>query len=134
MGRINIRRGDLVNLHRRKTPGLGIVLEREAHTLQKLETEGVYDLFMEMYVGAPNWRAKKKACDYLIRESELNSDLVYAFLINNAFYGMRRFPDADRFKRDFILVRWLQRPSDYGSNKLSKDISWLPADWFKKLN
>mgnify|MGYP003629236355 CR=1 FL=1 len=89
MGRISIRRGDLVNLHRRKTPGLGIVLEREAHTLQKLETEGVYSLFMEMYVDAPNWRAKKKACDYLIRESELNNDLVYAFLIRFGHLSIR---------------------------------------------
>jgi site-specific DNA-adenine methylase len=89
---------------------------------------------MDMYAGAPNWRSKKKACDYLISESELDDDLVYAFLVNNSFYGMYRFPKAEKFKRDFILVKWLKHPSDYGTNKMREDISWLPTDWFKKLS
>jgi hypothetical protein len=124
----------LVSLYRRKIPGLGIVLVREEDAFHKLESGQSYNLFMDMYSDAPSWRAKKKACDYLISESELDEDLVYSFLINNAFYGNRAAPMPENLKRDFVMIRWFKHPSDYGADKMREDISWLPTDWFKKLS
>ena len=134
MGRLDVKKGDLVCLYRRKTPGLGIVMDREDDTYEKLESNPNYYVFMDLYVGATNWRAKKKACDYLLLNSGLDEDLVYAFLICNSFYGANGAPSWKKFKRDFILVKWFTLPSNYESDRIHKDILWLPTDWFKKVS
>lgn len=133
MARLDLKKGDLVCLFRRKTPGIGIVMRRHDSVLEELQEGSYYQFFMDMYLDAINWRARKKACDYLIINSELDEDLVYAFLLNNSFFGMGGTPNWKNMKSDFIYVRWFSSPSNYEASRLEKDILWLPTEWFKKL-
>jgi hypothetical protein len=128
-----IGRSDLVSLYRRKTPGLGIVLRRCPDALGLMEREETYQTFVEMYHQTNHWRSRHAACDYLMKMSALDSELVLAFLRYNTLYTKQGLTDPQRMKRDFVQVKWFSKPSAYEQARLKEETSWLPTDWFRKV-
>ena len=128
-----VEKSDLVMLYRRKKPGMGVVIKHYPNVLGLLEHSDAFQIFIEMYSAAHDWHRRKAACDLLVRESNLARDFVDAFLRYNAFFGANGRIDTSKMKTDFVLVQWIKRPSDYESDTIYGNQSWLPTDWFKKV-
>ena len=118
--------GDLVCMHRRKKKGVGIVLE---HTDDIIEYAGVGICFDEFISNITeidsDYNARQRYRDKLT-DCAQHPDMINTCLIYNA--GWARKP-----KKEFIRIRWFDRPSLYETSQITEQEQWCPADWVKKL-
>ena len=64
----------------------------------------------------------------------VDSEKAQVFLTyNTLFWNLKDTNDANRLKTQFVRVKWLQTPSNYGVKKIRSQIGWFPADWLKKV-
>jgi len=118
----NIKEGDLIQLERRKRPGLGIVLKQiddVASVLQIDNPRSATQAAQELM-----WYERGEYINQLGLESGL-PELTYKFFYYNAKW-------CKKYKNKLSYVRWFKRPSAFGSVELN-ECEWYPTDWLKTL-
>ena len=99
--------GDLVSLHRRKKPGIGIVIGHVPDLKNSL-----FLLFEDQSVGsAALWAAHQR--------------------YNKANHSSQSPPEFIHI--NFAQVNWTERPSEYHQKMKHDNIEWLPTSWLKKI-
>jgi hypothetical protein len=121
---MTIKKGDLVCLYRRKTKGLGIVLNY-------VEDVGVaLDIDVPKVLGklrsSNNRVTQALEISSMIRRSE-HKDLASDFFMYNEGW-------STKLKVQFAYVRWFKKPSNYESDTIYADAEWYPAEWLKTLD
>lgn len=121
---MTIKRGDLVCLYRRKTKGVGIVLEY------------VEDVGETLDINAKKVLEKLKSTDDVIVQAlEISSmvrsshhkDLASDFFMYNEGWG-------SKVKMQFAYVKWFKKPSNYEADSIYADAEWYPIEWLKTLD
>jgi len=119
--------GDLICMYRRKKKGMGIVLEKTDDIIESAQIgatfEEVHAKLLQLekdYNGRTKYKRE-------LREQAIRPELISACLLYNG-QGW-----AKKTKKQFVRVRWFDRPSLYESNETSADEEWCPTDWLKKL-
>jgi acyl-CoA reductase-like NAD-dependent aldehyde dehydrogenase len=72
---------------------------------------------------------------YLISfiDSIPDHELAQAFLMCNYFYNSPPQKKFIKFKKAFVLVRWLKKPSEYDRESISNTMGWYPLVWLKEM-
>ena len=110
--------GELVCLYRRKHKGIGIVLEKETLSDEKIK-------IIEIAQQA-DWKQKEELKQKALRATEQKSLIEAAFLYN-------LWQTNAKLKKDFVYIKWFQRPSEYEQTKTMTDADWFPLDWVGQI-
>ncbi len=110
--------GDLVCLYRRKKRGIGIVLEMATLSPEKLKIIEI--------AKKSDWHQKgslkQKALSNATHKELVEAAFLYNLWQTNA-----------KLKKDFVYIKWFQRPSEYDQTKTTTDADWFPLDWVKRI-
>ena len=127
MGRRNTKKtGALVKLYRRKTPGVGIILEttdtdsavRFARNTFNIRFKSIHKIKDRVGYGA--LREHKLAGKITEDEKKL---LTMLFMYGN-----------DRENRRFARVQWIQRPSAWETKTITAKSDWYPLDMLRTVS
>ena len=130
---MNIKVGELVSLYRRISPGLGIVVECSEDVIEDLGCRDELESFRRRWLETDNWSDRVDLRNDFI-DSVVDSEKAQVFLTyNTLFWNLKDTNDANRLKTQFVRVKWLQTPSNYGVKKIRSQIGCFPADWLKKV-
>lgn len=110
--------GDLVCLYRRKRQGIGIVLETATISHEKIK---IIEIAKEA-----DWK-RKGDLKRQVLDTSVNKNLVEAAFMYNLWQSNAKT------KKDFVYIKWLQRPSQYEQTKTSTDADWFPVDWVGRI-
>ena len=105
--------GDLVCMYRRRKKGMGIVLEA---TDDIVRLSGLDMSFEQLTEQLSTVRSDKIASRALI-----NTVLVF-----NAGW-------AKKPKKEFVRIRWFDRPSVFEAKESYYEEEWCPTDWVRKI-
>lgn len=78
------------------------------------------------------WRERQSYIDAFIDQVS-DRALARAFLMCNYFYSSPPQKKFVKFKKDFVLVRWIKKPSEYERDSISNITGWYPYEWLKEL-
>lgn len=121
-----IKVGDLVCMYRRKKKGMGIVLQHTPDLVQMAGLDLTFEQFMtEMEMVDKDYSERTKYKNALKERAEY-PELINTCLIYNAAW-------AKKPKKEFVRIRWFERPSLYETGQISEQEQWCPADWVRKL-
>ena len=121
-----IKVGDLVCMYRRKKKGMGIVLQ---HTTDLVELAGVgltFEEFMGKMDEIDNDYHKRKMYKKSVKDRAKYPELINACMIYNASW-------AKKPKKEFVRIRWFERPSLYENRQIKEEEEWCPADWVRRV-
>ena len=122
----NIKVGDLVCMYRRKNKGMGIVLEHTPDIIEKASAGITFDEFIETIEDIGSNYGARSAYKKKLEKAADHPSLVKTCLIYNASW-------AKKPKREFVRVRWFDRPSLYETSRITTDEEWCPIDWLKRV-
>ena len=111
--------GDLVCLYRRKHKGIGIILERVTLSKEKIKTIEI--------ARKSDWKQKAQLKRKALSE-ERRPELVEAAFLYNLWQANAKL------KREFVYIKWFQRPSEYDQTKTTSDADWFPLDWVGRIH
>ena len=130
---MRVKVGELVNMYRRNSPGLGLVIECCEDIVEDLGCREELGSFIGRWLETDDWSDRIDLRNDFI-DSVVDSEKAHVFLTyNTLFWNLKDANDANRLKTQFVRVKWLQRPSNYGVKKIRNQIGWFPADWLKKV-
>jgi len=112
--------GELVCLYRRKHKGIGIVLEKETLSDEKIK-------IIEIAQKEADWKQKEQLKRKAITEASQKGLIEAAFLYN-------LWQTNAKLKKDFVYIKWFQRPSEYEQTKTTADADWFPLDWVGRVH
>ena len=120
---MSVKVGDLVGFYRRKTPGMGIILERIEDVLEAagIDRAVAFDVAQNAE-GRTNWEKHnvvKELCGSTIDNGEF---LGLFFRYNESW--------CKKPKTSFVKIQWFKQPGSYES-RIAEAIGWYPADWVK---
>lgn len=121
-----VKVGDLVCMYRRKNKGMGIVLEYTSDIIEKASAGVTFDEFMETIENIGSNYGERSAYKKKLEKAAAHPGLVKTCMIYNASW-------AKKPKREFVRVRWFDRPSLYETSQISTDEEWCPIDWLKRV-
>ena len=113
--------GDLVCMGRRKTKGLGIVLEYCPNAARRT------GINIDQYLKYDRSEKYLHYTEMIDSAQENERDLIRAFMHNNNNTCYKKF------KNKFAYVRWTRKPSCYESSQVSEDEGWYPVDWLSAI-
>ena len=115
--------GDLVGFYRRKTPGMGIILEKMDNVL---EASGVdRDLALQIAENAQGrtyWEKRNAIAD--LCGTVNNSPFLKLFFQYNERWCRKP-------KTAFVRIKWFKHPSAYEAT-MREEEGWYPADWVRR--
>ena len=111
--------GELVCLYRRKHKGIGIVLEKKTLSDEKIK-------IIEIAQKA-DWKQKEQLKRKAITNTSQKELIEAAFLYN-------LWQTNAKLKKEFVYIKWFQRPSEYEQTKTTTDADWFPLDWVGRLH
>jgi len=111
--------GELVCLYRRKHKGIGIVLEKETISDEKIR-------IIEIAQKA-DWKQKEELKRKALSGASQKGLIEAAFLYN-------LWQANAKLKKDFVYIKWFQCPSEYEQTKTTTDADWFPVDWVGRIN
>ena len=115
--------GDLVGFYRRKTPGVGIVLQKVDNILEHAGVdEDVAFQIAENAQGRTYWE-KKSAIKELCDGQEVHSSSLKLFFQYNEKWCRKP-------KTTFVRIKWFKQPAAYEGRMTEKE-GWYPADWVR---
>ena len=115
--------GDLVGFYRRKTPGVGIILQKIDNILEHAGVdEHVAFQIAEIAQGRTYWE-KKNAMQELCGDQEVHSASLKLFFQYNDKW-------CSRPKTSFVRIKWFKQPCAYEGRMTEKE-GWYPADWVR---
>ena len=118
--------GDLVCMYRRKSKGMGIVLEYVPDVIEKAEAGITFAELMEKISEIGTKYDERANLRNELRKKARYPDLIQTCLIYNASW-------AKKPKKEFVRIRWFDNPSMYETKKTNNIEEWCPVDWVKKL-
>lgn len=115
--------GDLVGFYRRKTPGMGIILEKIDDILEHCGVDqDIAFSIVENAQGKTHWEkhsAIEELCDGVIE----NSRMLHFFIQYNNKW-------CSKPKTTFVKIKWFKPPFAY-DGRLTENEGWYPADWVR---
>lgn len=129
-----VRRGDLVALYRRKKPGMGLVVKHVPDIFKCVPMQIEIEILFRQWKIAKSWKERELACNGFIGRSGLEESQAAAFLRYNAFQAVPSAEGIKNLKKEFVLVSWVHRPSNYEMKEMRERVGWYPAEWFKKVH
>jgi len=133
---MSIKIGDLVQLYRRRNPGIALVLKHTIDITEKTASQDEFFCFLKKWCsGELDVKTKWLAYDEFLRHSGLQQEEIDSFLRYNKLHYwnsefQREIPDG--LMKEFVYVRWIKPASDYTNNRMRYKTAWFPANWFKK--
>ena len=120
-----IKVGDLVCMYRRKQKGLGIVLERVDDVIVSSGVGLSFDEFFQQLAELKRFDAVNTFRRKMSERAE-RPELIQACLMHNTSW-------ARKPKKQFVKVRWFDRPSDYTTTQMNSIETWCPVDWLRSV-
>ena len=115
--------GDLVGFYRRKTPGMGIILEKIDDILEYCEIDrDVAFQIAENAQGRTYWE-KKRAIEELCGTRSKSPTALRLFFQYNERWCRKP-------KTSFVRIKWFRQPAAYEGRVTEKE-GWYPADWVR---
>ena len=115
--------GDLVGFYRRKTPGMGIILQKVDNILEHAGVDqDIAFQIAENAQGRTYWE-KKNAMQELCGDQEVHSASLKLFFQYNDKW-------CSRPKPSFVRIKWFKQPCAYEGRMTEKE-GWYPADWVR---
>jgi hypothetical protein len=115
--------GDLVGFYRRKTPGMGIVLQKVDDILKYAGVdEDVAFQIAENAQGRTYWE-KRSAIQDLCDGREIHSTSLKLFFQYNEKWCRKP-------KKAFVKIKWFKKPAAY-EGRMTESEGWYPADWVR---
>jgi len=121
-----VKVGDLVGFHRRKTPGMGIILEKMDDILEYCEID--HDIafnIAENAQGRTYWEKKsaiEDLCGKLSPDRSRQNSLKLFFQYNERW--------CRKPKISFVRIKWFKQPAAY-EGRVRETEGWYPADWVR---
>ena len=121
---MSVNIGDLVGFYRRKTPGMGIILEKIDNILDTcgIEQHAAFSV-AENAQGRTYWEKKSAIEDLTDGTSVKNTELLRLFFQYNESWCRKP-------KTSFVKIMWLKAPGSYES-RVTETEGWYPADWVR---
>ena len=121
---MSVNIGDLVGFYRRKTPGMGIILEKIDNILDTcgIEQHAAFSV-AENAQGRTYWEKKSAIEDLTDGTSIKNTELLRLFFQFNESWCRKP-------KTSFVRIKWFKQPGAYESRMTEKE-GWYPADWVR---
>ena len=116
--------GDLVGFYRRKTPGMGIILEKIDNILDTcgIEQQAAFSV-AENAQGRTYWEKKSAIEDLTDGTSVKNTELLRLFFQYNESWCRKP-------KTSFVKIKWFKQPAAY-EGRMTENEGWYPADWVR---
>jgi len=115
--------GDLVGFHRRKNPGMGIILQKIDDILEECGVDPVIAFqIAENAQGRTYWE-KKSAIEELCQMKSAKSETLRLFFQYNEKWCRKP-------KTSFVRIKWFKQPGAYEGRMTEKE-GWYPADWVR---
>ena len=121
-----IKVGDLVCMYRRKKKGMGIVLEHTPDLIIKADVGMTFDEFNNFLLKAGDSYDAKVAARRNLQLEAKYPELITTCMIYNASW-------AKKPKKEFVRIRWFDRPSLYETGQITEEEEWCPADWVRRV-
>jgi hypothetical protein len=102
--------GALVELYRRKTKGLGIIMEIT-------DSKKILDIFDPKFQD-------------LYRQNKLSKQTQQLFQCYN-YYD--KWPETGRVRK-YMYVKWIKRPSEWETDEIMRDWDWYPGDLLRVVS
>ena len=120
---MSVHVGDLVGFYRRKTPGMGIILEKIDDILEycKVDRDIAFQI-AENAQGRTYWE-KKSAIEELCDTKNKSPEALRLFFQYNERWCRKP-------KIRFVRIRWFRQPAAYEGRMTEKE-GWYPADWVR---
>ena len=123
---MSISVGDLVCMYRRRKKCLGIVLESVPDIVHAAGVEISFDELMDKLTNLQYDKEGRMKFKRNLRKSASRPELLNTAFVFNAAWAKKR-------KKEFIRIRWFQRPSVYDTQESHFDEEWCPTDWVRKV-
>ena len=117
--------GDLVCLYRRKSKGLGIVIEKIEDVEEELQLSTPLEDVLKNLSSMDKYTEKTEYREKLVKLCD-NPKVARIFFMYNGLNWCKK----PKYK--FVRVRWFKRPSAYES-MMREEENWCPQDWLKKV-
>ena len=115
--------GDLVGFYRRKSPGMGIVLDKIDDILEHAGVdEHIAFQIAENAQGRTYWE-KKSAIEDLSNGEKVHSTSLKLFFQYNDKW-------CSKPKKSFVKIKWFKQPRAY-EGRIAENEGWYPADWVR---
>ena len=115
--------GDLVGFYRRKSPGMGIVLDKIDDILDHAGVdEDIAFQIAENAQGRTYWE-KKSAIEELSDGEKVHSTSLKLFFQYNDKW-------CSKPKKSFVRIKWFKQPRAY-EGRIAENEGWYPADWVR---
>jgi len=115
--------GDLVGFYRRKSPGMGIVLDKIDDILDHAGVdENIAFQIAENAQGRTYWE-KKSAIEKLCDGQPVHSTSLRLFFQYNDKW-------CSKPKKSFVKIKWFKQPRAY-EGRIAENEGWYPADWVR---
>ena len=115
--------GDLVGFYRRKSPGMGIVLDKIDDILDHAGVdENIAFQIAENAQGRTYWE-KKSAIEKLCDGTPVHSTSLRLFFQYNDKW-------CSKPKKSFVKIKWFKQPRAY-EGRIAENEGWYPADWVR---
>ena len=115
--------GDLVGFYRRKTPGMGIILQKVDNILEHAGVdEHIAFQIAENAQGRTYWE-KKSAIEDLSNGEKVHSTSLKLFFQYNDRW-------CSKPKKSFVKIKWFKQPRAY-EGRIAENEGWYPADWVR---
>ena len=112
--------GDLVGFYRRKSPGMGIVLDKIDDILDHAGVdENIAFQIAENAQGRTYWE-KKSAIEDLCDGQKVHSTSLRLFFQYNDKW-------CSKPKKSFVKIKWFKQPRAY-EGRIAENEGWYPAD------
>ena len=120
---MSVEVGDLVGFYRRKTPGMGIVIQKMDNVLEASGVDRDVALqIAENAQGRTYWEKRSAIAD--LCGSANNSSFLKLFFQYNERWCRKP-------KTAFVRIRWFKPPSEY-EGTIRDEEGWYPADWVRR--
>ena len=118
--------GDLVCMFRRRKKGMGIVLEATDDIVRSSGLDMSFEQLSEQLSAVKSDKIASRALRRKWRNAATRPELVNTVLVFNAGW-------AKKPKKEFVRIRWFDRPSVFEAKESYHGEEWCPVDWVRKL-
>ena len=121
---MSVNIGDLVGFYRRKTPGMGIILEKIDDILEYCGVDrDIAFSIVENAQGRTYWEKKNAIEELCEKKTKCPASLMLFFQYNERW--------CRKPKTFFVRIKWFKPPSAYEAT-MREEEGWYPADWVKR--
>ena len=115
--------GDLVGFYRRKTPGMGIILEKIDDILEYCDVDrDIAFSIVENAQGRTYWEKKSAVEELCDKKTKRPASLRLFFQYNERW--------CRKPKTAFVRIKWFKAASEY-EGTIRDEEGWYPADWVR---